>query len=69
MIRALQIFAALLLIGIVAIVHQVAFAFFNSLSMEFGSGLIIGSVVTILAGLFLRWLDSPPRGSHPRSDQ
>lgn len=69
MVRAVQIFAALLLIAVLTVAHAAAFALFKSLSLEFGWGVITGSVATIIVGLFLHWLDSPASGRRSRSKQ
>ncbi|TPK70208.1 hypothetical protein FJ930_19775 [Mesorhizobium sp. B2-4-15] len=69
MIRALQIFAALLLIGVLAAAHYGFETFFNWTSPQFAGGFGVGVAFTAIWILFCNWLDSSPRRSRTGTKQ
>lgn len=61
MIRALQIIAVLLFLGVMTAIHQGAGAFLRWGGPDFTSGFLVGAIGTVLFGFFLHWLDSRSR--------
>ena len=65
--RALQIAAVFVTVGILYGVHSGAGAFADVMGPQFTFGFLAGAVVTILMGFILHWLDKRlPRSTNGR---